>query len=854
MVQTCGKCARANPREAVYCHFDGSTLAGHVRIGGPLTVGSQLFPTPFVFTNKQVCRNFDELALACQKQWVDARAALSSGRLESFLANLGRLDLASAARESSRYPDPDRGLDQLLLQLPTGVLDPPVLRLEPQAVSLGVLGVGEPGAFDLHLENQGMRLLHGSVRCTEGVWLALGEAPGVAEKHFQFTQEMTVPVRVRSDRLRATSRPVEGRLLVESNGGSAEVVVRAEVPPLRFPDGVLAGACTPRQVAEKARGHPREAAALFESGAVAAWYRSNGWKYPVPGPSASGLGAVQQFFEALGLTPAPRVHLSEQSVSITGEPGQTVSHTLELRGDDKRPVYAHACSNAPWLEVGRAGHNGRSVTIRLTVPSVPYNPGAILTADVTVLTNGNQRMVVPVSLTVSGGVSPPFHFSPRANRDGEVVRAPASRIAARTTAAPIYFGRSSIWKHAVPAAALLIVLLVLIAVDALTPAGTGPGGEAQGDAGIGYRFGGLIDPEPRLDFLPHPSHNLRFGLVLLRERDPKYPEKHKRLTYEECGGSNNTCVKVDGAEHTFGRKPGRLVAEQTDKRRNAWSAAWEYDSGVRVTQTVQIVPGAQTGLLDTCLVRYTVRNRDRDAHTVGLRVLFDTFIGAEDGVPFVLSGYEGLLRRPTVFNQKQIPEHLQALENPDPALPGTVACMGLKNLHLPGEAPEPIVRMVVGTWPHSEAKWEWEEPREGQDIQDSAVTLYWDYRRTEAGETRDMAFSYGLNAISPVPAGFEGTLALTVGGSFEAGNVFTVTALVKRPKPGQAVRLTLPDEGGVAFAPGEMSEKHTPEEGAITQVSWRVVSSREGVYTLAADSGSARVSFRVRIANRGLFR
>src|SRR5262249_33060709 len=174
----------------------------------------------------------------------------------------------------------------------------------------------EDREFTLRLENQGMRLLYGSVSSADA-WLGLGTA-GTSEKHFQLRHETVLPVRVRGARLRAGNKPLEGRLLVESNGGTAAVVVRAGVPIRPFPAGALAGARSPRQVAEKAKADPRAAAPLFEDGSVAAWYRANGWTYPVQGPSASGLGAVQQFFEALGLTPPPRVDVSERKVVLEG--------------------------------------------------------------------------------------------------------------------------------------------------------------------------------------------------------------------------------------------------------------------------------------------------------------------------------------------------------------------------------------------------------------------------------------------------------------------------------------------------------------------------------------------------------
>jgi len=375
MVQTCTKCSRANPVEAVYCYFDGFVLGGHARNGGPVAVGAQAFANPFVFPSGRKCRSFDELALACQEDWAAACDLLHQGFLETFLGGLGRTDLALAAREAARFPDRDRGLDQLLGKLPSNVLAEPKLRVEPLEINLGTLPPGVERQFDLHLDNQSIRLLYGSVTCSES-WLALGDTSGASEKHFQFQHEVVLPVHVFRDRVRASSKPVEGRLLVESNAGAITVVVRAEVPVKPFPAGsVLAGAMTPRQVAERARDKPKEAASLFEKGVVADWYKDNGWTYPVLGPSASGLGAVQQFFEALGLTPPPKVEISEQAVTLQGEPGEQLSYSLEIRAQEKRPVYAHASSDQPWLEVGRPKLNGRVATINFAVPSIPNRPG-----------------------------------------------------------------------------------------------------------------------------------------------------------------------------------------------------------------------------------------------------------------------------------------------------------------------------------------------------------------------------------------------------------------------------------------------------------------------------------------------
>src|SRR5262245_45180497 len=255
MAHTCTKCSRVNPDEAIYCYFDGIPLNGHGRARGPIAIGAQPFPSPFVFPSGRTCRSFDELALACQQEWDAARDLLQQGFLGSFFGGLGRADLARAADEARHFPDHDRGLDQLLAKLPTHTLEEPKLRASPASVSLGVLAVGEDRQFDLHLENRGMRLLYGTVSVEDCRWLMLGDAPGAAQKLFQVFNEMTVPVHVVGKQLRASHKPLEGKLSIESNGGEpVTVVVRADVPVKPYPGaGVLAGGRSRRQLAEKAR-------------------------------------------------------------------------------------------------------------------------------------------------------------------------------------------------------------------------------------------------------------------------------------------------------------------------------------------------------------------------------------------------------------------------------------------------------------------------------------------------------------------------------------------------------------------------------------------------------------------------
>jgi predicted Ser/Thr protein kinase len=384
--------------------------------------------------------------------------------------------------------------------------------------------------------------------------------------------------------------------------------------------------------------------------------------------------------------------------------------------------------------------------------------------------------------------------------------------------------------------------------------GTGPDDEDF----FNRRLTGLKDATPCLGI--NYDERKRFGLVLLTERDPNNPAKFKRLTYEEKGSTNNTCVRVDGHEYLFGN-PGHgkwLIKERGRKNgRVGWDNVFEFTGeGIVVTQSVDLVPGDQTQLLDTVVVRYKVENQSKNPHTVGLRVMLDTFIGANDGAPFAVPGSEGkkdrLVDTMETFDQKDIPDYIQALERPALNNPGTVAHIGL---NLPNY--EPLDRMIICHWPgNKEIKWDI-EPVESMQTDagkpDSCVVLYWPYQMMNDGEVRKMAFTYGLNAISGASGGGgDGKIALTTGGSTRPGREFTVTSYVKEPREGQVVKLILP--AGFDFAKGHGAEKRVERvHGNLAQVSWRVrTASKEGDYVLEAVSGATRTTLTLRLRDAGL--
>ncbi|MFO0964642.1 MAG: hypothetical protein U0793_03520 [Gemmataceae bacterium] len=360
------------------------------------------FPSPFVFPSGTACRNFDEFCLGVQQNWHQAVELMQKGHLERFLAGMGRLDLAQHAVDAAKYPDPDRALDQLIARIPSKILATPKLKVEPAEVRLGPLQVGVDNQVEIDVMNDGLRLLYGSI-VSDCKWLNPGDQPGSVQKLIQCQKKTTVKVHVRGNLLRAGLKPMEGNLIIESNGGQANVRVLVDVSVIPFWGGCLAGATTPRDIATLARKNPQESTSWFEQGGVAGWYAVNGWTYPVQGPQSTGMGAIQQFFEALGLTKPVKCEVIDKSVALRGGPGERVVGEINVRGLENRPIYIFGTTFVPWLSVGQAKLKGNKGVLPIEVVSVPSNPGEVLQTTVRVTANGGQTFDVPVSLKVEHG-------------------------------------------------------------------------------------------------------------------------------------------------------------------------------------------------------------------------------------------------------------------------------------------------------------------------------------------------------------------------------------------------------------------------------------------------------------------
>ena len=869
MSLVCDRCRRVNPNEAYYCWFDGASLAGRAT-SGPINLGTQPFPSPYVFPSGIAARNFDQLAMACRKSWKESIEMLREGYLGSFFGSIGRVDLARAAQEAAKFPEIHRGLDELLGKLPTQVLEAPKLNVEPTDLNLGQMAVGGERTIEIMLANYGMRLIYGSVT-SEVPWLTIGMGTGRPSRILEFIDELRVPIQIRGQNLRARTKPQEGRLVFDTNAGKVAVTIRVEVPPIPFAEGVLAGALSPRQLAEKAKANPAEAAPCFESGAVAKWFVANGLQYPVQGPTAPGMAGVQQFFEALGLAKPPKIECAPRPIDFSGDPGQTYETTIEVSTSDKKLVYAYLTSDQPWIE-GTPKPAGRTCTIAVKV-TVPPQPSETLRPKVMVHANGNQKFPVPVTIVVRGKKtfesafepieestfevvaqgatdSPPLSstkmqpaafepatFEPASFQPADEPMMPTPLSADETDEAAAFTTigdpsdaapprrRSRIWLHSIPAVLLVLGLLGGLAVhDFLSAGGVEP---IDSRDRLVLSFDYSAKPEKGL------NNTLMFGLQDVTDKDHV-----KKLTYSTTGHTNSALFKIDDKPRMIGDfTRGKFEGPVTSVDRKGKQANWKFtEEGIEVQQDVrlmagdpvEVAPGDFKRLYDTCLIRYRITNQDKKPHDVGFRFLLDTFIGTNDGTPFTIPGSPGLVQTPQNFKDDKVPDYIQALETFDLKHPGTIAHLNLKL----GDRYEPPSRVSLTRFPGSDRRMPFDVPLHNFDG-DSAVVLYWKTEPLAPGKSREIGFTYGAGSVA-------GMAELTIlnPGPIIIGGDFSLVALRSGAGKGATATIKLPE--GLQL----VDEKTATQELAIvgdgkqpSPATWRIRASRTGRFQISVSSG-----------------
>jgi hypothetical protein len=340
-----------------------------------------------------------------------------------------------------------------------------------------------------------------------------------------------------------------------------------------------------------------------------------------------------------------------------------------------------------------------------------------------------------------------------------------------------------------------------------------------------------VDPVPRIAFGTGFNNNMSWGLSY----------NGQRITYSPAGG-HDMKARIDGREFIIGQPPGRWDPQRVElgkgafgRKRHGIKSTWVQDK-VRITQTLEIVPGKPSGKvapgqkrqLDTLLVRYLVENKDTRPHKVALRFTIDMYVVNNDGALFASpTTHPGQILNGVAFDAKKMPAYIQVLQVPNLQNPGQVCHFTLK-LGKRLEGPSRMILTNLGTCFGG-----WEVP--AQPAGDSAVAIFFDDKEIPAGGKRDMGYAYGVNLASSPES--EGRVSLALGGSFEPGKTFTVTAYVDEPVEGQSLALEL--RPGMELIGGkEVQPVPFPEAVGTSIVQWRARVQRLGQFPLRVRSST----------------
>ena len=210
---------------------------------------------------------------------------------------------------------------------------------------------------------------------------------------------------------------------------------------------------------------------------------------------------------------------------------------------------------------------------------------------------------------------------------------------------------------------------------------------------------------------------------------------------------------------------------------------------LRITQTLELHPSKSTGpgkkrLLNNVLIAYHIENKGAKAVNLGVRTYMDTYVIDNDGCLFAAPvTHPGKILDNLELKEKTLPPYLQMLQRPDLKNPGFVSCLTLNV----GSKFEKADKLVLTRHGAGFGAWDMPAMPSGGD---SAIGLFWPTKEIKAGAKREVAYAYGEGIAAS--AGSEGRFEVALGGSYEPGKVFNISALVADPGLGQTLKLELP--------------------------------------------------------------
>lgn len=306
-------------------------------------------------------------------------------------------------------------------------------------------------------------------------------------------------------------------------------------------------------------------------------------------------------------------------------------------------------------------------------------------------------------------------------------------------------------------------------------------------------------------------------------------------------GTSFSTLRIDGIDNVYGSSGIQLQAPaniDATTNRSRWRIG-----DIEITQTLEIVFNPQTNQNDVAKISYVARNTGSVSHQTGLRVMIDSEVNYNDGVPFRVPGV-GIVGTEREFTGASVPDTFQGFF--DVTDSSHVAVSTLKS----GGATAPD-RLVLASWPRIVATdYDYVIAPSIDFTADSAYALYWNPTSLAPGGSRTYVTFYGLSQLDvnlqpPLALGVTAPATLSIVNGQYSPNPFDVVATVFNNGNASAtnVRLSLNLPAGLSLAAGTaIQDMGNLAVGQEKQASWIVTAASQGVQTTLGYSVDATAS------------
>lgn len=307
--------------------------------------------------------------------------------------------------------------------------------------------------------------------------------------------------------------------------------------------------------------------------------------------------------------------------------------------------------------------------------------------------------------------------------------------------------------------------------------------------------------------------------------------------YDKSPGTSFTTIRIDGENNDKILQQDVTISQTpTNSSNNKVNTTVYKVDNIEVTQRLEIVNNPGTGREDSVKYSYIIKNNDNKSHKVGIRLLLDTMLGAEDGAPFRVPGV-GAVTSEREFVGDQIPEYYQVFESLDNAnkmAQGTLKGSG-------ATSPD---KFAIADWVYAvDTYWDYTINTNRSIQYDSSALIWWNPVTIQAGQTKEFSTYYGIGTVSGnSEVSVTGPARLEVNSETGTWETFTVTAYINN-NTGSTMRnvpveIVLPE--GLVLAEGQRQQQtiESIENEAVGQVSWQVQATQAGTFEYSVQSGN----------------